>query len=1782
MSNASTPITLHIDGRLQSTQTVADWQADVYHLDGAARGSGEELPQLSLEPDTVLELELVDSTRILVAAEDAKRYFDTVSVRGADSPTSLRISQNLRFSAARLPEESSRDGAGTWMLKALKIFNKGPSAMTALTAAGIYQDAQLGHRLGLYHCSTENWQLKPVEKLRPSAEPILILIHGTASSSEGSFSGLWKDQNYLDLLKKLYSSRIYCFEHRSLTESPIQNVLDLIKTLPADTPLHLLSHSRGGLVGELLARTNRQGEEPFSESDITRFQEKANRTGRKGFENEAKQLAVLNREMLERNLRIERFVRVACPTRGTTLASGRLDRWASVMLNLAGKGLDLGASSLPVLAPVAKGYDLLQNFLLSVVKERTDARILPGLETMMPDSPLVALLNSPDVRIDYPLHILAGDYRGRNLLSWLGDCLSEIFYGSSTDLVVNTPSMSGGAFRNKGIFKKSLHGSEVHHFSYFRRDESAMVLLEALAGDDSNFTLLDGPSQEHISRGGREIKSKENAPIAFLLPGIMGSHIQIHSHRIWFDPFSMCIGGMEKLKLGADNVTADGWMDRSYEQLARHLAKTHEVRPFAYDWRLSITVAAEQFGTVLDKAMKEAEERGKPIHIVAHSMGGLVARLALKNRWSSFKSIPGSRLLQLGTPNKGSHSIVAVLMGRDDFVQIIERWFDWKHGMREFIEIVRDFPGVLELLPWPEKTGLAADGIDYFNSDTWQHWYDNDQDNAIKNVWLPPQQEHLTTARNAVQQLAETEMDPECTLYVAGNAPTPVAVRVTDGTIEIGKVYEGDGRVPWKTGIPDGVPVWYSTASHGDLANDRHAFAAYAELLESGNTLLLSRSPAVSRGTGLPVFQPRSLTAHPLYPTPEEVLAAAMGSSLPGMAQQSPSAPSVVIEVVHGSLAHAESPVMIGSYANDSMRGSAGFLNGHLDNRMSRASMLGRYPQKAGEVLVFFHPEENGRPAGAIVVGLGQLGKLLPGSLTQTLTAGMIEYARVSEEQCGMNLPLPEILEISAILVGAGFTGLTVEASTRCLLEALRKANTALKLAGMKVHIGRLTIFEEVESRAVTTAQTVRDLVAEKQFSGVANFSGRLLDGKGGYRGRCMASGGDPGTYRVSIINKNGALEFTVISDRARNEVSAEPDQRQAVDGLIQSSTQTCLDQPGLSRALFELLVPNTMKEAVADLRTLMLSLDLAAASYPWELMRDSDRIQEPPLATRVEIIRQLASPHGRKQAETVQDKSIFIIGDTQSGLPELPGAQEEARIVDNCFLRAGYDVDTLYRAGAQDVFKALFNGRYRFMHLAGHGIVNDSKTGLTGMVLGPETYLTSAQVTQLRRVPEFVFINCCHLGSMKEDVQPRWGQLAAGLATEFIEMGCKAVIAAGWAVNDRAAATFARTFYEAMLKGIRFGQSVRMARAETFRCHPDSNTWGAYQAYGDERHRFTRTDTTIDHATNYVHFSHIIADLDMLTARMRDATSEDRTLYYRNRLTAIENSVRGKDYQHAGVREKLAIAWAELDQMERAIDHYRAAISFEDGRLSLHSLEQLATLEINHGAILSREKHSRKNGKAYMKAGQKRLRQLINIGETVERFSLLGSYWKHFVHLLVPKAKSEDIVKYLTEMNASYWQAAELSYQRTGVRDYTSLLNALDGYILSAAWGDTDFFTSHTDNLQELLDSAVSNANSRFQDTHDFHHALAAVEAKRVEMLWAFFDGREEDSIIDTDRNRELTELYRTLLQHRGSRRELQAANRQLIFVRDMLPQGDTTNRLRTTLQLLINEISSTVSCKV
>lgn len=1746
----------------------ADWRGVTFSLNAGARGANAPAQQLALQSEDVLLLQLDNGMQWLLPAEDADSVLGA-DARDADAPPGvLRIGAQLT-----LGDRQARDGAGAWLLKSLTVFQQGPAGMTALAAAGTFQDKELENRQGLYRIDNTRWALQALENPMPASEqPALLFIHGTASSTTGSFAELWKTSARTTLAER-YGNRIYGFEHRTLTDSPIRNALDLARALPERQTLHLISHSRGGMVGELLARANRLHSDPFTADELASFA----RVGQTQAE-DATLLAELGKVLQAKQLRIERFVRVAAPVRGTTLASGRLDRWASVMLNVLGGGLKL--LGLPV---VCHAYSALKSFLLAVVRERTDASVLPGLAAMMPDSPLVALLNGANVEIDASVHVLAGSYQGDSLLSWLASRLTESFYGGQTDLVVNTPSMSGGAVRRRGLWQLPLAGEKVTHFSYFCRDESVTALLDALAGENQRFTELAAPSRQLIARSASQ--AAQQGPIALILPGIMGSHLAQGNNRIWLEPFSLVAGQMRLLAVNDDgqseqHIQTDGWTHLYYQGFADYLdSQGIDARPFCYDWRLSIADSAQQFAQTFDQAAAEARQRDKPLYIAAHSMGGLVARLGLnladadgQPRWRTLAALNG-RLVQFGTPNQGAASMLTVLLGRDRLVRRLSQLGERSTEKGQFLELVRHYPGVLELLPWPDGSPQP----DYLSDEAWRTLAPDSQTGH----WKAPESAALQRARAVIEHLRQASLPAESCVYVAGRAPTPAAVRMHQNQLEIAWSEEGDGRVLWKDGCPPGLAVSYVDAAHGDLLRHAGAFADYLALMRTGRSSLPSVPQGARDSTSVLRFVAAPTDIHGLYPSQDELLAAALGGEDARLQTSEHQTPPSNIHLHHGSMANARGVLTLGAYANDSLRGTALFMDQLLHGQLRQAQMLGRYPHQPGETLLC--PPSRDHDCGALVVGLGPIGELKPGQLTHSLRQGLLEYARQHAHTEG------PALVIHGLLVGSGYGGLTVELGMRCWLDALTQANQRLADAGvgaqgqdMAVRIAELHIWEEEESAIILAASALQELVRERRYQGQLRHDGQVHQASGGYRGRQTSSGDSWQRVHITEGREAGSLRFTLVTDRARNEVNEEPNQRQLVDGLIRSATHSTADQPGLSRALFELMIPNGMKSTLHELRGLVLGVDAASAVYPWELMRDDRPGTEAPLATRIGLVRQLASPYGRRAVRTVNTPRMLTLGDTQSHLPTLAGAQQEASELAALYRdSAGFQVSTLIAATGEQLVLELFDGEYQVMHLAAHGEASNDPARPGGLVLDHDTRLTSAQISKLRHVPELVFLNCCHLGSMQADARPRWGELAASLATEFIEMGCKAVVAAGWAVDDLAAREFALTFHRAMLQGKRFGDALQQAREAAYLAYPQRNTWGAYQAYGDECYQLVQEqDTTATQDAPALHYSHVgqaLGDLEQLHARIQANLGQTQQQQAGKRLAQIETACRARYFAHGAVRARLAAIYADLGDRASAIEHYRAALAQEDGGLSVKALEQLGNLEVRH-AVERHAKGEQVEALALLRLGEKRLRTLLALQATSERHTLLASMYKRIGQLHSQLGQDHAArqalghAHWLREMCEHYQQADQAALAQHGLR-YYPLLNWLDGQALHHV-RDGAAIPAHLDNH---LTQARDDARQHNQREASFFHAVAEIDADRTAALWACLTGMDGNPLplTEPEAQKQLLARYASLRARLSSAREWDSVSNQLDWLYAVWPADTPENlAIRDALQSLAMQL--------
>ena len=146
------------------------------------------------------------------------------------------------------------------------------------------------------------------------------------------------------------------------------------------------------------------------------------------------------------------------------------------------------------------------------------------------------------------------------------------------------------------------------------------------------------------------------------------------------------------------------------------------------------------------------------------------------------------------------------------------------------------------------------------------------------------------------------------------------------------------------------------------------------------------------------------------------------------------------------------------------------------------------------------------------------------------------------------------------------------------------------------------------------------------------------------------------------------------------------------------------------------------------------------------------------------------------------------------------------------------------------------WRGRYRIVHVAGHGEAGDARRRravgrhLPGRRARSQTMRTRARAGVRQLLPP----------RRRATPRRRWrarldrSAFAAGVADKLIEIGVRCVIAAGWAVEDGPAETFATTFYRELLAGARFIDAVGAAREAAWADDPGGNTWAAYQCYGD------------------------------------------------------------------------------------------------------------------------------------------------------------------------------------------------------------------------------------------------------------------------------------------------------------------------------------------------------------
>lgn len=338
-----------------------------------------------------------------------------------------------------------------------------------------------------------------------------------------------------------------------------------------------------------------------------------------------------------------------------------------------------------------------------------------------------------------------------------------------------------------------------------------------------------------------------------VIPGFAGSELfddKPDGQRFWVEGPRLVLEGVRKMALAPDGEQpsesfgapfVNGQpMDQYYGNLARRLyADLHplgyDVWTFGFDWRKRLSLAAAK----LVELIRRESSPSQPCSVVAHSMGGIVTRLAWQQLSLADEQNLVRRVVTLGTPHRGTYAPVRVWCLGDDTIEEIATLQDrarWALGPSYFIipptipdragfsRLFSTWPGLYSLLPFADAQGVSEDmhRLQLYDAGRYP------EDRGVNQTWL-------TFARNTVQDalLLPSAMPPASVLTCVAGTGHATPNRLVDPLMlgsmtALGLTDEGDGTVAVASALVAGRPHVTVHANHGaltltDLVLDRVA-----------------------------------------------------------------------------------------------------------------------------------------------------------------------------------------------------------------------------------------------------------------------------------------------------------------------------------------------------------------------------------------------------------------------------------------------------------------------------------------------------------------------------------------------------------------------------------------------------------------------------------------------------------------------------------------------------------------------------------------------------------------------------------------------------------------------------------------------------------------------------------------------------------------------------------------------------------------------------------------------
>jgi pimeloyl-ACP methyl ester carboxylesterase len=985
---------------------------------------------------------------------------------------------------------------------------------------------------------------------------------------------------------------------------------------------------------------------------------------------------------------------------------------------------------------------------------------------------------------------------------------------------------------------------------YFGPEEYAQ--LRQLSRDASTRTVRGGPK-------------------VLILPGIMGSKIgkpgrfSIFDDVYWFDPVDIAAGRLTDLALSGapSRFQALGVMLIAYLKLKLRLQiGGYDAEFYPFDWRQSIADLGREFVPAL-KA-----KGGEKVNIVAHSMGGLVARWALGN------GAKCRRFIMLGTPNYGSFTPVLALRATYSIVRKMGA-LDLRHTPEDLArDVFSTFPGLTEMLPFPER----FKEVDLYDLGNWPQPDDG----------LRPRAAILSGVGSVQNKLAGGD---ERFFLIAGvDQETTTGLRKDDAG---GFAYEfsnaGDGTVPLELARMPGVPTFHVSEAHGSLPNNTQVARTVLDLLDRGDTSVLPRSHdaedrrgdvrrvpeselrtepyAGRRGALLSQRELRTAVEEVAAPyAQEEVLVPAM----PGPAgvltadalepgYRHPFDRVVVgrrrqhridLRFAFGSITDADTRALaVGVFRDVAPSGAASALDQRLGGAITDVSRRRMFSGDVGEI--FMLPTGRHPIAADYIafVGLGAFDRFTN------------EVVQIATENLIRTFVSCQVEEFATVLLGAG-SGEGPGAALRSLLAGFIRG---LSDADKDHHFRRLVICEKNQERYTELKAELYRLSSTSLCRDV-EFTFDEVPLKSAFEAPRAALSVRRDRDPVYLIvrqeqSRKNAFDLRSSVLTAGSKATVVTGVQNVQDIELRALT-TRLVNPAITDLstdgdkLGKLLLSEEVRAVLPRYKQhhLVVVHDAAISSVPWETLAFVDANGPKDVwfpASEKGLSHRYAAENlsVAKWLEERLDDDVLTVLLVVNPTEDLDGAEQEGRRVQQLFNQVtGCRLDTLRGTAATRpaLLSAFGSGKYDLIHYAGHAFFDQEKPERSGILCHGDAVLSGSDLAGLGNLPTLVFFNACEAGRLRGKAglrkkalsqvvaEARVKKLGEGVsfAEAFMRGGVANFIATYWPVGDQAATVFAETFYVRLMKGLRIGEAIQEGRRAVK--ETGSKDWADYIFYGD------------------------------------------------------------------------------------------------------------------------------------------------------------------------------------------------------------------------------------------------------------------------------------------------------------------------------------------------------------